>query len=333
MLAPDLERLRKALTSYACHPNVGAVVAIGLGCEQVSAKEVAEQAAESGRPSLAVVIQDAGGERAAVTAGLQGAKQMMAQIRRQNRRHFPLSEVALGTECGSSDYTSGLAANPLLGWVSDRLVEHGAAVVLSETTELMGTEHILACRAANEAVASEISRIVERVEQISRTFGVDIRGAQPTPGNMRGGITTIEEKSMGCIRKAGGTVVQGVLEYGQTITGKGLWIMDTPGQDVESVTGMVAGGTQIVAFTTGRGTPVGNPIAPVIKITANRDTAQRMAEHIDFNACDAMDPSSDLRKQGERFLRLLVAVASGKATKAERLRHMEFEISRVGPTL
>ena len=333
MLAPDLERLRRSLLGCAVHPNVGAVLAVGLGCEQVAAKEIADKAAETGLPAFAVIIHDVGGETAAVAAGVRAAKKMMVQIRSKKRRSFPLSEVLLGMECGASDFTSGLAANPVLGWVSERLVECGATVVLSETTEMMGGEHILACRAINRTVASRIEGIVRRVEETSRRSGVDIRGAQPTPGNFRGGITTIEEKSLGCIRKAGGAVIKGVVEYGQAIPGKGLWIMDTPGQDVESVTGMVSGGVQIVAFSTGLGTPIGNPIAPVIKITANRHTAHNMAEHIDFDASEAMDPNSDLQVHGERLLRLLVAVANGKMTKSERLCHMEFEISRVGPTL
>jgi altronate dehydratase large subunit len=333
MLAPDLERLRRTLLGCAVHPNVGAVVAVGLGCEQVAAKEIAEKAAETGRPAFAVIIHDVGGEKAAVAAGVRVAKKMMARIRGKRRQKLPLSELVLGTECGASDFTSGLAANPLLGWVSDRLVECGASVVLSETTEMMGGEHILACRAINKSVASRIEGIVQGVEETSRRFGVDIRGAQPTPGNIRGGITTIEEKSLGCIRKAGGAVIQGVVEYGQTITGEGLWIMDTPGQDVESVTGMVSGGAQIVAFSTGLGTPIGNPIAPVIKVTANRHTAHKMAEHIDFDASEAMDPKSDLQVHGERLLRLLVAVANGRMTKSERLGHTEFGVSRVGPTL
>lgn len=333
MMAPDVERVRRTLLGYAVHPNVGAVLAIGLGCEQLAAEEIADEAAESGRPAAALTIQGVGGETATVARGVRTAKEMIAQIRHTRRRTFPLAEIVLGSECGASDFTSGLAANPLLGWLSDRFVERGATVILSETAEMMGGEHILKGRSVNGDVASRIEDIVQRVEDVSRKFGTDIRGSQPTPGNIRGGITTIEEKSLGCIRKAGGAPIQGVVEYAERVSGSGLWVMDSPGQDVESVTGMVAGGAQIVVFSTGLGTPVGNPIAPVIKITANSHTARRMAEHIDFDASGALAPRFDLARRGESLLRLVVRVTSGEKTKSERLGHSEFGISRVALTL
>jgi altronate dehydratase large subunit len=177
------------------------------------------------------------------------------------------------------------------------------------------------------------NEIVHGVEENARRAGVDIRGAQPSPGNIRGGITTIEEKSLGCIYKAGNKTVQGVVKYAEPIQGKGLWVMDTPGQDVESVTGMVAGGAQIVVFSTGLGTPVGCPIAPVIKITGNHETAQKMKDHIDINAGTILAGRETIEKVGEKILHLLVSVANGKKTKAERLGHGEFAVSRIGETI
>ena len=206
-------------------------------------------------------------------------------------------------------------------------------MVLSETSEIIGAEHLLAARATNEEVARRIRGIVERVEENARRAGVDIRGSQPTPGNIRGGITTIEEKSLGCIYKAGTKPIQGVVEYAEAIAGKGLWIMDTPGYDVESITGMVAGGAQIVVFSTGLGTPVGCPIAPVIKITGNAETARKMKAHIDVDAGAILKGRDTIEGVGERIVRLLLDVASGERTRAERWGHWEFGINRIGVTL
>jgi altronate dehydratase large subunit len=208
----------------------------------------------------------------------------------------------------------------------------GGAVILSETAEIIGAEHLLAARAINKGVARGIYKIVEGVEENARRAGADIRGANPSPGNIRGGITTIEEKSLGCIYKAGTKPVQGVVEYAESIGGKGLWIMDTPGQDVDSVTGMVAGGAQVVVFSTGLGTPTGCLIAPVIKITGNPETARKFKAHIDIDAGVILKGRDTIEGVGERIFHLLVEVASGKRTKAERLGHCELAINRIGVT-
>jgi altronate dehydratase large subunit len=205
-------------------------------------------------------------------------------------------------------------------------------VILSETTELMGAEHILVRRAANPEVGQRIYDIVAAVEREVSRLGGNIRDAQPSPGNIAGGLTTIEEKAVGCICKAGSAPVRGVLQYAEEPPGRGLYIMDTPGQDVYSVTGMVAGGAQCVLFSTGRGTPIGNPIAPVIKITANAQTAERMSDHIDFCAAPLLEGSVTLDELGDRLLSLLIATANGQPTAAERLGHGELSIY-AGPQL
>jgi altronate dehydratase large subunit len=288
---------------------------------------------ESGQRAESLVIQECGGTPSAIKKGIEMARIMEVALSRERRLPSPVSSLILATECGGSDFSSGVAANPAIGHVSDRLIELGGTVVLSETAEIIGGEHLLSARATSREVALRIRDIVERVEEIARREGVDIRGTQPTPGNLRGGITTIEEKSLGCIQKAGTKPVQGVLDYAQTIEGRGLWIMDTPGQDVESVTGMVAGGAQIVVFSTGLGTPVGCPIAPVIKITGNHETAQNMRDHIDINAGSILTGRTTIEKVGEKLLKFLIAVADGKRTKAEKLGHGEFAINRIGDTI
>ncbi len=206
-------------------------------------------------------------------------------------------------------------------------------MILSETSEMIGAEHLLAARAINKGVARKIYGIVERVEESARRAGVDIRGSQPTPGNIRGGITTIEEKSLGCMYKAGTKPIQGVVEYAESVRGEGLWIMDTPGQDVESITAMAAGGAQIVVFSTGLGTPAGCPIAPVIKVTGNPETARRMKAHIDVDAGTILQGRDTIDGVGERIFLLLLDVAGGQKTKAERWGNWEFGINRTGVTL
>lgn len=332
MLGVDLEQFRRTLAGIAKHPNVGAVVVVGLGCEQIDAPWLANEITKGGKLAEALVIQDCGGTQGAVKRGVRAVREMQKVLARERRVASPVSELIIATECGGSDFSSGLAANPAIGFVSNRLIELGGAVILSETAEIIGAEHLLVARAINKGVARGIDKIVGRVEENARRAGADIRGANPSPGNIRGGITTIEEKSLGCIYKGGMKTVQGVVEYAESIGGKGLWIMDTPGQDVDSVTGMVAGGAQIVVFSTGLGTPTGCLIAPVIKITGNPETVRTFKAHIDIDAGVILRGRDTIEGIGERIFRLLVEVASGRRTNAERLGHCELAINRIGVT-
>ncbi len=333
MLGEDLEQFRRTLVGFAVHPNVGAVLVVGLGCEEVDARQLAGEIEDKGQRVESLVIQDCGGSRKATRRGVEIAREMEKLLARETRVMSSVSGLIMATECGGSDFSSGLAANPAIGFASDRMIELGGTVILSETTEIIGGEHILAARAINRGVARRIKDIVERVEENARRAGVDMRGAQPGPGNIRGGISTIEEKSLGCIHKAGTKPIQGVVKYAEPIQAKGLWIMDTPGQDVESITGMVAGGAQIVVFSTGLGTPVGCPIAPVIKITGNHETGQNMKAHIDINAGTILKGRDTIEGVGEKIFRLVLAVADGRRTKAEKLGHCEFAINRIGETI
>jgi altronate dehydratase large subunit len=322
------------LAAYCGHPNVGAVLVIALGCEQVVAQYLADTARKAGKPAQIVAIQGEGGTVRATARGIELAREMTAELARTKRETVDASSVILSVKCGGSDYTSGLASNPALGRVADRLVELGGSAVLGEIAEIMGAEHLLAARAPNAETAVKLLRVINRVESEAMALGLDIRGTQPSPGNIRGGLTTIEEKSLGATHKGGEhTPLADVVGYAAPITRKGLTVMDTPGLDVESVTGMVGGGAQVVVFTTGLGTPTGNPIAPVIKITGNARTAASMADNIDLDVSGVLDNHESLDAAASRLFDEVLAVCSGRDTAAERLGFREFAIHRRNPTI
>jgi altronate dehydratase large subunit len=333
-IGPDLLGTHDTLAAYCQHPNVGAVLVIALGCEQVVAERLADAARGAGKPVGVLAIQHEGGTVRTIEAGTRLALALADEIAALRRTPCSLADVTLALKCGGSDYTSGLAANPVLGRVADRLVAMGGATVLGEIAEIMGAEHLLAARAPDPDVARRLIRVIDRVEAEAMALGLDIRGTQPSPGNIRGGLTTIEEKSLGATYKGGDTsALRDVVPYAARITRKGLTVMDTPGLDVESVTGMVGGGAQVVVFTTGLGTPTGNPIAPVIKITGNARTAQRMADNIDVDVSGVLTAAETIDAAADRLLACIVDVCSGHAIAAERLGHREFAIHRRNPTI
>ncbi len=333
-LGPDMRLTHDTLAAYCSHPNVGAVLVVALGCEQVVAQVLAEAARRHRKPARIVAIQGEGGTVRATARGIEIATELAAEIAVQQREWCDVSDLVLSLKCGGSDYTSGLASNPTLGRVADRLVDLGGSAVLGEIAEIMGAEHLLAARATRPATSERLIQIITRVEMEARALGLDIRGTQPSPGNIRGGLTTIEEKSLGATHKGGERApLEDVVGYAAPITRKGLTVMDTPGLDVESVTGMVAGGAQVVVFTTGLGTPTGNPVAPVIKITGNARTARHMADNMDLDVSGIMDDSETLDAAADRLFEQVLAVASGRSTAAERLGHREFAIHRRNPTI
>lgn len=326
----DLAQTLRVYHGFATHPNVFGVVLLASGDEPFDVLALADSAREAGKQVEVIQLRETGGIRRAILQGREAAQRFISEADDVVRVAVSLSSVILGTECGGSDACSGISGNPALGVVSDLLVAAGGTSILSETTELIGAEHILAERAATPEVANDILRIVNRIEQESMKMGVDIRGAQPAPGNMEGGITTIEEKSLGCIYKAGTTAIKEVIEYAERPSEKGLVIMDTPGHDIEQLTGMVAGGAQVVIFTTGRGTPTGSPIAPVIKVATNDITFNRMKDNLDFNAGTVIRGDETVEQAGERLFSLMLQVLSGQETRAETLGHREFGIYRIG---
>jgi altronate dehydratase large subunit len=333
-LGPDMRLTHETLAAYCGHPNVGAVIVVALGCEQVVAQMLADAARRHGKPVEIIAIQSEGGTVRATEKGVAVARSLAATLAPAPREWCDASELVLSLKCGGSDYTSGLASNPALGRVTDRLVGLGGSAVLGEIAEIMGAEHLLAARATQPATATRLIQIISRVETEARALGLDIRGTQPSPGNIRGGLTTIEEKSLGATHKGGELApLEDVVAYSAPISRKGLTVMDTPGLDVESVTGMVGGGAQIVVFTTGLGTPTGNPIAPVIKVTGNARTARHMADNIDVDVSGVMDESETLDLAADRLFAEVLAVASGRETMTEQLGHREFAIHRRNPTI
>lgn len=333
-IGEDYAQTVRTLIGFGKNPNVGAVLIVSLGCEGIQAAPVEKELSATGKPAESVIIQEHGGTLGALQAGVRIASRMAIELSAIPKVEFDISNLILGLECGGSDPTSGIAANPVLGVCSDLLIAEGGSSILSETTEMIGAEHLLAEKAVTPEIAEAFLNMVRRTEQRAIDMGNDLRGSQPTPGNIEGGITTIEEKSLGCIYKAGNSPLVGTLEYGEMMPSspKGLYFMDTPGEDIDSITGMVAGGAQIIVFTSGRGTPTGCPIAPVIKLTGNYDTYHKMTDNIDFNAGRVITGEESIEELGKELFENMIQVCNGRMTKAESLGHQEFGIFRIGYT-
>ncbi len=329
----DLELTARGLKGLGRHPNFYGVVVVGLGCERLRARELKESVAEAGKPVEMLVIQEEGDTLRSIEKGITFAGRLVEEASRQRREAFPLSELSLGLKCGGTDATSGLAANPALGWVTDEVVAAGGRAIFTEVTELIGAERILAGRGATPRVAGEILTTIGNMEKrlsLATASGeVKHRSALISPGNEDGGVTTVVEKALGGIYKAGTGPISGVLGYGEYPASPGLYLLDCVGHDGEAVTGLVASGCQAVVFTTGRGTPTGFPGVPVIKMTGNSSTFDRMKFNLDFNAGRIMEGATIAEVGGELFEKIL-RVASGEPTRAELLGHDElFCITRI----
>ncbi|MGO4348625.1 UxaA family hydrolase [Paenibacillus sp. MCAF9] len=332
-IGADKERTFEVLSGTGKNPNVGGVIIISLGCEVVDPYALAEDIRKTGKLVEVFDIQSVGGSVKAIQHGTELAKQMMAELERQPKVPVPLSKLKVAVKCGGSDATSGLSSNPALGEAADSLIAAGGTIVIGETTEIIGAEHVLAQRCATPETADMLYHIVGRFEKEVERMGADMRGGNPSPGNIEGGLSTIEEKSLGCISKCGKAPIKGVIEYAEQIPEGGLYFMDSPGNDIECVSGMAAGGVHIVCFTTGRGTPTGAAVVPVIKITGNKRMFERMEDNMDVDVSDMLGGMLSLESAGQKIWQEIIDVADGKWTKAETLGHQEFSINRIGPSL
>ncbi len=327
----DIQLATRLLGQLGAHPNCYGAIVISLGCESLNAQDLAQLVAQGLGPSELLVIQELGGTRRTVARGVELAQQFVADGQKCQRETCSVSELTIGLECGGSDATSGMASNPSLGAFSDLMVAEGAKVILAETSELIGAEHVLVERAVTPEVANKMLQAIRESETLLKATGEDFLGKQPSPGNVRGGISTVEEKALGDVLKGGTTPLMDVLTYGEPPSKPGLSFMDTPGNDLASVTALVAAGSQIVAFTTGRGNPMGNAVAPVIKVTGNPQTYARMGEDMDINAGTIIDGGETVAQVGTRIYDMCLRVAGGEPVAAEALGHIEFMMLRRGP--
>ena len=281
------------------------------------------------KPVVSFGIQEEGGTLKTIEKAVRAAREMAAQAGMQQKELFDLSELFLGIECGGSDATSGIGSNPAVGELSDLLVDHGASTLLSESIEWIGGEHVLARRAATSKLHNEVIKICRDYEDHLKAVGQDCRAGQPTPGNKAGGLSTLDEKSLGCIRKGGTRPIVEVLQQAERPTRQGAIVMDTAGYDISSVTSMVAAGCQVVIFTTGRGTPTGNAIAPVMKVTANERTYRCMEDNMDYDLSPIVRGEKSYQTMGAELFDEIVAIANGKLTKAEAYGFSDIAVDHV----
>ena len=313
----DIQRVNEVLIGLGSNPNLAAVLLVSLGCESTAIEAVAETIRKTGKRVEVIGLQETGGAARTRAEGTLIVQNMVAEASAQKREPFGLSDIVLGMKCGSSDTTQGLSATPAIGVASDLIVAGGGTTILGEITEFIGAEHIVASHAANEEIGNRILALVERMENRAKAVGCDMRGGQPTGGNIKGGLTTIEEKSLGAIAKGGTAPIQAVYEYGERPAVKGLVVMDSPGREPEILTGLAAAGCNMIVFATGRGAPQGFPFVPVVKLTGNDLTWERMRDHMDMSVAGVIEGTESLPEAGERLVRTILAVSSGERTRAE----------------
>lgn len=324
-----IEVMLRTLSNYADHPNVGGVVLIDLGCEKTNLTKVEQYLLQReksfNKPVAKIGIQEVGGTQAAIELGLKEVERMLPEVNRARREECPVSDLVLAVKCGGSDGFSGISANPSLGQAADRLVRSGGTVLITEVPEFCGAEHILAGRAKDAETGRAVYRLVDWYKDYASKFGA-VLNENTSPGNVTGGLLNITIKSLGAIAKAGTTRIEGVVEYAETPTNRGINLMQGPGYDQESTPGLVAAGATVVVFTTGRGATIGNAIAPVIKLASNTPVFERMSSDLDLSAGGVVDGTETIEEVGARVFEHVREVASGVVlAKAEEHKHREFQ--------
>lgn len=326
----DAAVMMRTLAGIANNPNVAAVLVIGLGCERLGAERLADSI--KGKPVEYLLIQRDGGSAATTKRGIEIGRHFLSLARVQKSVPVPVTELVLGLECGGSDAFSGITANPAVGAAADLFSKEGATTILAETTEMIGTAHILKRRAATPELGEQVEDLVNNQEKRVRQALGERAGMVIAPGNIEGGLSSITEKSLGCIEKGGTTPINEIVEYAHRPAKRGLVIMDTPGYDIDSMAGLAAGGVHAILFTTGRGTPAGFPAVPVIKISSNSTTFNNMPGDIDVNAGTIIDEDKSIEQVGQEIYELTMRVANGELTCAEKNFSIPFNYLKQGPT-
>jgi altronate dehydratase large subunit len=317
-----------ALTGLVNNPNVGAALLIGLGCEGLSVARLMKGV--GGKPVEGLVIQESGGSVATKRKGTEIAERFLELLAKQRREPAGISKLIVATECGGSDALSGVTANPAVGAAADRVAAQGGTVLLSETTEMIGTVHILSRRGANPEISEQVEELVNGCEQRLRERLGDAAGMLLARGNIAGGLSSLTEKSLGCILKGGTTPIREVVPYGDRPSKPGLVIMDTPGYDISSMAGLAAGGAQVILFTTGRGSVAGCPAVPVIKIATNSQLFRNMPDDMDLNAGSIIDDDKPIPEFGQEIFDFMIEVANGRKTCAEVNRSAPYGLPEAG---
>ena len=327
----DFEITLRTLTGIGCHPNVGSVLVLGLSL--ASANALADRIRPCGKPVEVLGLQEAGNTMALTAEGARVAADLVVAASAQAREQCDFSDLVIAVECGGSDTTSGLAGNPTVGLFADHFIDAGGTIVLSEPAEFMGGEHILAERAVDPKDGQRIRDMVKWFEDEAIRNGVDMRGTNPTPDNIAGGLTTLEEKSLGAIAKGGSRPVVEVIEYSERPSKRGLVIMNTPSAACESMTGLLGGGSQMIIFSTGRGNSIGSPISPTIKLTGNPNTAVSMKDNIDVDVSAIITSGQSLDDAAMLLWNDMLAFAQGKLTRCEVWKEEQLSVSRFGPSV
>ncbi|HXE06543.1 MAG TPA: UxaA family hydrolase [Acidobacteriaceae bacterium] len=328
----DNEYAIRLMLALGRHPNVGAVLAIGLGCEYTQPARIADAIRQSGRPAESFFIQENGGTKSSIAHGKQVLAQLRERITGVERVPMSWADLTVGAECGGSDWTSGLAGNPVVGRFYDWLVDRGGSAIFEETVEMIGLRDVLRGRAKNDEARRQVEAAYDKAESYSRT----VRQYSISPGNFAGGLTTIEEKSLGAVAKGGTRPIEGVIRVAEPPPHPGLWLLDSVPDptfmqfgysnpnDTEGIMDLISSGAQIILFVTGRGSVIGSPIAPLIKVTGNARTYARMSADMDFNAGCVLDGSATMDEAAEQLAEIVAATAAGEPTKPEHLGHREY---------